>query len=85
MCAYSGNDGGGKEIVWKVESESREMFMYDDVPFGLRLLNDGFLVSFLPLLLLLLLLVCLYDEDLLAWSGCQDTKDRRMVLFASRR
>jgi len=39
------------------------------VPFGLRLLNDGFLVSFLLLLLLFLLLrVCLHDEDLVAWS-----------------
>jgi hypothetical protein len=45
------------------------------VPFGLRLLNDGFLVSFLLLLLLLLLLpVCLLpDEDLSAWSRYQYT------------
>jgi hypothetical protein len=48
------------------------------VPFGLRLLNDGFLVSFLllllHLLLLLLLPVCLLpDEDLSAWSRYQYT------------
>jgi len=41
------------------------MYDDDDVPFGLRLLNDGFLVLFLQLLFLH---VCLYDEDLLAWS-----------------
>jgi hypothetical protein len=45
--------------------------MYD-VPFGLRLLNDGFLVS---ILLLLLLPVCLlHDEDLSARSRYQYIK-----------
>lgn len=78
MYAYAfmrvfGNDGGGKGSFEMVESESRGMsFMI--VPFGLRLLNDGFLVSFLLLLLLLFLRrhhVCLHDADLVAWSGYQ--------------
>jgi hypothetical protein len=44
------------------------------VPFGLRLLNDGFLVSFLLLLVLLLHVCLLHDEGLSERSRYQYSK-----------